>query len=40
MCRFAYLFHDASLPLREGGVASEFVVDELHLDLGPATSFL
>ena len=33
-----YLFHDACLALGEGGVATELVVDEFHLDLDPSTS--
>ena len=29
----AYLLHNASLSLGEGGVPSQLVVDELHFDL-------
>jgi hypothetical protein len=35
-----YLFHNASFPLREGGVAPQLVIDELHLDLDPALRLL
>lgn len=35
-----HLLHDAGLPLAEGGVAPQLVVDELHLDLHPAPRLL
>lgn len=36
----AYLLHDARLSLGEGGVASQFVLDVLHLDLDTASRLL
>lgn len=38
--KFISLFHDASLALRERGVASEFVVYKLHFNFHPSFGFL
>ena len=40
MCLPVYLFHNACFSLREGCVAPELVVDELHLDLDAALGLL
>lgn len=34
------LFHNSGLPLGEGGVPSQFVVDKLHLDFDTAFGLL